>query len=547
MLFHEIVHGIIHHIQYYYVSRGIIYGEVSSLLHAGINSYQLSTINHCCIYKLQLIETNMCSTTHSSQRPRRNRPEKLSPPNSSTCKSSHRRKEGGLFRHTQGTTSTSSSSHNVTDQKQLLLSPSSSSLSAKVRIRELQRRICPVTGVLRNMSDDYDIIPTLLGKGHHGIVHECEHRRTRLVYACKSIDKSKIRRFDHVQREIHLLSQINHHGIMKMVDCYEDAERVHIITEKYTGGELFDKISENASPSGCFSEINAARIIKSLLQAVDYLHENDIVHRDIKPENILFESEKEDAIKLIDFGLSRRHEKGDQPMSNPVGTAYYMSPELLKGKYDKSCDIWSIGVVAYILLCGYPPFNGETDLDIFESIERGQCQFPVQAWSTKSDLAKDFIKCLLRRDPRKRFTANEASMHPWIATSRTMQQRVRWRRSWGTRIFMCRDVETLRPLNSVKSNVSLCFRSLTSSCKGRKNDTLLPLQLIPLSPLLHASHSQLLPTHTLKMGCHGGCPPKRIVLQWVSLLILVVCVLVVWYYYYVAWVCLQADTPWDKA
>ena len=181
----------------------------------------------------------------------------------------------------------------------------------------------------------------------------------------------------------HLLSVIKHHGIMKMVDCYEDTKHVHIITKKYTGGELFEKIIDNATASGCLSERKTSGIIKSLLQAVDYLHKNDIVHQDIKPENILFELEKEDTIKLIDFGLSRRHKKGDQPMSNPIGTAYYMSPELFKGKYDKSCDIWSIGVVAYILLCGYPPFNGDTDLDIFESIERGQCQFPVQAGPQK--------------------------------------------------------------------------------------------------------------------------------------------------------------------
>mmetsp|Transcript_3435 Transcript_3435/g.5979 ORF Transcript_3435/g.5979 Transcript_3435/m.5979 type:complete len:128 (+) Transcript_3435:298-681(+) len=101
-------------------------------------------------------------------------------------------------------------------------------------------------------------------------------------------------------------------------------------------------------------------------------------------------------------------------MINPVGTAYYMSPELLKGKYDKSCDLWSIGTIVYILLSGYPPFNGDTDPDIFESIKKGHFEFPAQQWSTKSDEAKNFIKCLLRRDPRKRFTANEALGHPWI-------------------------------------------------------------------------------------------------------------------------------------
>ena len=284
---------------------------------------------------------------------------------------------------------------------------------------------CPVTGRLSHVSDDYVILPRVLGEGHYGKVRECVRRGTRLAFACKSIDKSKIGRLDHLQREVHLLSVMNHNGIMRMVDCYEDPEHVHIITEKYTGGELFEKIIDSTTAGGCLSEKNTSGIIRSLLEAVDYLHENHIVHRDIKPENILFESEREDAIKLIDFGLSRRHDGDEAPMSNPVGTAYYMSPELLKGRYDKSCDIWSVGVVTYILLCGYPPFNGQSDQDIFESIKRGHFEFPAQAWSGKSDLAKDFVKCLLRRDPRKRFTAKEASMHPWIANSRTMQQRVR--------------------------------------------------------------------------------------------------------------------------
>ncbi|KAL3759933.1 hypothetical protein ACHAWU_000556 [Discostella pseudostelligera] len=276
------------------------------------------------------------------------------------------------------------------------------------------RALYPVTGRLSNVLDDYVIFPKVLGKGHYGVVRECVCRITRQIYACKSIDKSKIRRLDHLQREVRLLSEINHHGIMKMVDCYEDSDFVHIVTEKCTGGELFDKIIENTTGTGCYSEKSAACIIKSLLQAVAYLHENDIVHRDIKPENILFESSHGDAIKLIDFGLSRRHKKNDASMSNPVGTAYYMSPELLKGSYTKSADIWAVGIVAYILLCGYPPFNGDTDPIIFDNIENGHLEFPNRAWSTKSSMAKDFIKCLLRRDPHIRFTAKEALLHPWI-------------------------------------------------------------------------------------------------------------------------------------
>eukprot|EP00581_Thalassiosira_minuscula_P007085 CAMPEP_0183703386 /NCGR_PEP_ID=MMETSP0737-20130205/1135_1 /TAXON_ID=385413 /ORGANISM="Thalassiosira miniscula, Strain CCMP1093" /LENGTH=286 /DNA_ID=CAMNT_0025930121 /DNA_START=321 /DNA_END=1181 /DNA_ORIENTATION=+ len=278
--------------------------------------------------------------------------------------------------------------------------------------------VCPVTGMYANIANDYYVLPEVIGKGHYGIVRECVHRATQQTLAVKSIDKSKISRLDHLQREIFLLASIEHRSIMKMVDCYEDAEYVHIITEKYTGGELFDKIVENSSSYGCLSERKTVGIIKSLLEAVMYLHENGVVHRDIKPENILFESKHEDAaIKLIDFGLSRVHKKGEAPMTNPVGTAYYMSPELLRGKYDKSTDIWSIGVVAYVLLSGYPPFNGNSDSEINDATRRGKLNFGGTRWLNKSDDAMDFIKCVLRKDPQKRFTAKEALRHPWIRRS----------------------------------------------------------------------------------------------------------------------------------
>lgn len=285
-----------------------------------------------------------------------------------------------------------------------------------------KNRLCPVTGVYADINKDYHIFPKIIGKGHYGIVRECVHRATRQTLAVKTIDKSTIGRLDHLQREIYLLASVDHQNIMKIMDCYEDAECVHIITENYTGGELFDKVVEKTSSRGCMSEREAAAIIKSLLDAVAHLHENGIVHRDIKPENILFESKDDDAaIKLIDFGLSRRHEKHEEPMSNPVGTAYYMSPELLKGRYDNSCDIWAVGIVAYILLCGYPPFNGSSDSEIQESTRRGKLQFSGTHWISKSDDAMDFVKCLLRRDPRKRFTAKEALMHPWMRRMTTFE------------------------------------------------------------------------------------------------------------------------------
>lgn len=260
------------------------------------------------------------------------------------------------------------------------------------------------------ISDDYYIYPTVLGTGSFGIVRECTHRATGQTLAAKSIDKSKIERLDYIRREIDILRAIDHPSIMKLIDTFEDSDYVHIITEKYTGGELLKKILDNTTDYGCLPEHKAAKIIKSLLEAVAYLHDNGIVHRDIKPENILFEDEQEDDIKLIDFGLSRRHEKGDALMNGYVGTAYYVSPEMLHtGQYDKSSDLWSVGTVAFMLVCGYPRSPA-----IVEAIKNGLFELPYQQFSSRSDEAKQFIKSLLFRDPTKRLTAKKALRHPWI-------------------------------------------------------------------------------------------------------------------------------------
>jgi len=316
---------------------------------------------------------------------------------------------------TSASTTKGSSFHESTSSFVSSIPSSGASLRGAVKNKEL----CPVTGYLSDISIDYQLSSTVLGKGHYGCVRECTHRISRKRYAVKSVDKSKIGRLDHLQREVYLLSKMDHDGVMRLVDCYENAKYVHIITEKYTGGELFDRIIDCTSDTGCFSEEKAALVVNSLLEAVSYLHSNGIVHRDIKPENILFETKNVDSpIRLIDFGLSRKYKKGDKLMCNPVGTAYYMSPELLRGKYDQSCDVWSIGAVAYILLCGYPPFNGETDPDIFKAIERGDFSLSGKAWCDKSPEAKDFLECLLRKDPRKRFSAEEALSHPWLKNVR---------------------------------------------------------------------------------------------------------------------------------
>jgi serine/threonine protein kinase len=264
--------------------------------------------------------------------------------------------------------------------------------------------------------EDYDIYPTILGTGGYGCVRECLHRASGEKYAVKTIDKSKIERLDHIQREISLLGSMNHPGVMKMVDFYEDADYVHIVTEKYTGGDLFDEIVNNTTDYGCLDEDQAVKIIRALLEAVQYLHANDIVHRDIKPENVMFEDEEGSSIKLIDFGLSRVHMVNEPAMANQVGTPYYMSPDVLQGKYDRSCDLWSIGVVAYILLTGYPPFNGNSNFEVLESIRKGNLVFEESIWGNVSKSSRDFVSKMLSFDSSSRIrVAEDALRHPWMA------------------------------------------------------------------------------------------------------------------------------------
>lgn len=270
-----------------------------------------------------------------------------------------------------------------------------------------------------------------LGIGLAGEVHQCVHVPTSQLRAVKSINLTakELKRKDRIRREIDFLKEVDHPNIIRLHDAYECEDNVHLVTELCHGGELFDRIIDKAddcsrkSPT-CFREKDAARIICDLLKAVSYLHSKDIVHRDIKPENILFAQRNDDEspIKLIDFGLSIRHNAAetDEPLATPVGTSYYMAPELLDGKYDRSCDLWSIGVIAYLMLSGRPPFNGPSDEVIMKKIRRGKyCMEKSVLWDHEvSRYGKDFIRRLLEMDPRKRWTADMALEHAWLNLAR---------------------------------------------------------------------------------------------------------------------------------
>uniref|UniRef100_A0A803TKZ8 Calcium/calmodulin dependent protein kinase I n=1 Tax=Anolis carolinensis TaxID=28377 RepID=A0A803TKZ8_ANOCA len=188
-----------------------------------------------------------------------------------------------------------------------------------------------------------------------------------------------------------------------------------------SGGELFDRIVEK----GFYTERDASKLIRQILDAVKYLHDMGVVHRDLKPENLLYYSLDEDSkIMISDFGLSKIEGSGSV-MSTACGTPGYVAPEVLAQKpYSKAVDCWSIGVIAYILLCGYPPFYDENDTKLFEQILKAEYEFDSPYWDDISDSAKDFIRHLMERDPKKRFTCEQALEHPWIAGDTALDKNI---------------------------------------------------------------------------------------------------------------------------
>jgi len=271
-----------------------------------------------------------------------------------------------------------------------------------------------VTGMLTDILKDYDIEKKELGHGHYGVVRVGTDKKTTQKVAIKSIPKAKVNRPEILRREIEILQSLDHPNIIKLFKVYEDNRSLHIVTELCTGGELFDRIIAK----GHYSEADAAHLIRTLTSAVSHCHSKGICHRDLKPENFLFATKDEDAdVKVIDFGLSRIYDDVEVAMTTRVGTPYYIAPEILGRNYDNSCDMWSIGVITYILICGYPPFYGEADAEIFAAVRSGQYDYDSEEWEGVSDEAKNFIDSLLQLDPSKRLTAEQSLKHPWLTGS----------------------------------------------------------------------------------------------------------------------------------
>ncbi|XP_058480034.1 calcium/calmodulin-dependent protein kinase type 1D [Solea solea] len=253
----------------------------------------------------------------------------------------------------------------------------------------------------------------LLGTGAFSEVVLAQEKLTGRMFAVKCIPKKALKgKESSIENEIAVLRKIKHENIVALEDIYESPDHLYLIMQLVSGGELFDRIVEK----GFYTEKDASTLIRQVLDAVNYLHRMGIVHRDLKPENLLyFNPLDESKIMISDFGLSKMEGSGDV-MSTACGTPGYVAPEVLAQKpYSKAVDCWSIGVIAYILLCGYPPFYDENDSKLFEQILKADYEFDAPYWDDISDSAKDFISNLMEKDPAKRFTCDQALRHPWIA------------------------------------------------------------------------------------------------------------------------------------
>jgi calcium-dependent protein kinase len=276
----------------------------------------------------------------------------------------------------------------------------------------------------------YEMGSEPIGSGRFGVVYNGTHRETGEKVAIKTIRKKK-GSFDStiLTQEIDILSKIDNERTLKLVDVYEDGHSVHIVCEWLDGGELFDRII--ALGEDVHSEASASNIMREICMAVKYLHGKNITHRDLKPENIMFRQSKTNKncnngrydnnnnfddnisdVVLVDFGMSCEFVSGEK-MSAQVGSPSYVAPEVLNGEYDESADMWSLGVILYILLSGEPPFHGDSPSQTMRKVREGEYDMDQNTWRFVSESGKKLVLGLMEMDPKKRLTITEVLSHEW--------------------------------------------------------------------------------------------------------------------------------------
>ena len=257
----------------------------------------------------------------------------------------------------------------------------------------------------------YDVAK-VLGKGNYAVVKLCTRKKDKASFAVKVMEKAKLTKedIDAVAVEVNVLRALKHPNIILLVDTFDEPRFFYIVSELMEGGELFDRIVKRSF----YSEADTQKVVRVLADALAYMHKLGYVHRDLKPENILLKDKSEDAaLKLADFGFARPVGDGCR---TACGTPGYVAPEIISGqKYGTSADCWSLGVITYILLCGYPPFFNANQTVLFRLIRQGKFAFDSPYWDPISASAKDFVKACLTVEVGKRLNMEQIKTHAWVA------------------------------------------------------------------------------------------------------------------------------------
>ena len=284
----------------------------------------------------------------------------------------------------------------------------------------------------------YEISKNELGKGSYGTVQLGKLKGTSVQRAIKIIDKAKVSNVERFKLEVEIMMKLDHPSILRLYDYFEDKKFVYLVLELCSGGELFDRIISNKY----YNENEAFVIFDQMMSAIHYCHLNGVCHRDLKPENFIMVSKNDPfTLKVIDFGLSRTFDNSESAkgqgilspksvdpnklpkarrqakavLKTKAGTPFYIAPEVLTGSYNEKCDVWSAGVILYILFCGYPPFYGENNKEILDAVKKGKLDFCSNEWKDKSKQSIDLIKKMVTHHEMRLF-ADEVLKHPWMSS-----------------------------------------------------------------------------------------------------------------------------------
>jgi len=268
----------------------------------------------------------------------------------------------------------------------------------------------------RELFNDVYRIDSVLGTGAFSTVREVKKKNDPTKsYAVKIVDPKKISDMDKAAliEEVNILREFDHPHIIKLIDFFEEPEKYYIVMERMLGGELFDRVVAKLF----YNEREARDTCKVIIDAIGYCHSNSVAHRDLKPENLLLSCKENDSnVKIADFGFAKKVFRPNSLVTQ-CGTPGYVAPEVLNGRpYDTKVDMWSVGVILYILLGGYPPFIEDNQRDLFRKIRKGDYKFHEEYWSSVSTGAKDLISSLLNINPAKRLSAKEALQKEWICS-----------------------------------------------------------------------------------------------------------------------------------